>query len=255
MAGSPSVRGSAAELARELALPLAPGWDCAHRSFALLLVVCEGRLELQETGRRASGPVSVDFVGGATGYRRVSARSRRQPIARAIGRRGGPITVVDATAGLGRDSFLLACLGCTVVAVERSPVLGALLRDGLVRAAAHRDHALRAIVDRITLTVDDARRYLGNLDGDTVPDVVYLDPMYPERKKSALAKKEMRVCRQLVGGDEDAGELLEAARRVARRRVVVKRHASAPALTPGVAVRYTGRSVRYDLYLPVTPGP
>ena len=89
---------------------------------------------------------------------------------------------------------------------------------------------------------------------EAAPDVVYLDPMYPPKKKSALVKKEMRICRMLVGEDEDAGELLEIARRVARRRVVVKRLRHAPPLKANAAAEYVGRTVRYDVYQPVKCG-
>jgi 16S rRNA (guanine1516-N2)-methyltransferase len=241
----------AASLAGELALPLAESDGGADpQRYVLLLVVTDQRLELRETGRRTGKPLFVDFVGGAVGFRRRAAGSRRQPIARAIGLRGDPPTVLDATAGLGRDSFLLACLGCTVIAVERSPVLGALLRDGLDRAALARDEELRTVVARISLTIGDAGRVLTGMAKDAAPDVVYLDPMYPPKKKSALAKKEMRICRVLVGDDDDAGELLKVARRVTRRRVVVKRLRHAPPLATDVATKYLGRTVRYDVYRP-----
>ena len=147
---SPRLHDRTAALARELSLPLVEAVTEADRvHYDLLLVVTEQRLELRETGRKKGRPLFVDFVGGAVGFRRRVAGSRRQPIARAIGLRGDPPTVLDATAGLGRDSFLLACLGCPVVAVERSPVLGALLGDGLTRAAGAPDDSHQALVRRI----------------------------------------------------------------------------------------------------------
>jgi 16S rRNA (guanine1516-N2)-methyltransferase len=156
------------------------------------------------------------------------------------------VRVIDATAGLGRDSFLLACLGCRVTAIERSPVLAVMLRDGLERAKAARIGPLSRIIDRIELIAGDAREWLGKLPP---PDVVYLDPMYPDQKKSALSKKEMRICRRLVGDDEDAAQTLAAARAAALRRTVVKRHRDAPPLAPNPAVQFKGRAVRYDVYL------
>lgn len=237
----------AAAIGRELRLPvLASGADldgCDYR-----LVVSEHRLELQRAGRKVENPLYVDFAGGSTGYRRFSGTSRRQLIARAVGVRGDSIHVLDATAGLGRDAFLLACLGCTVIAVERSPVLGALLRDGLARAREAPDEVLHGIVSRITLLIEDARDVLHRARASQAPDVVYLDPMYPARTKSALAKKEMRICRSLVGDDLDAGDLLAVARQTARKRVVVKRHHALP-LADDVSLQYRGRTVRYDVYL------
>lgn len=242
-------QAEARALAASLKLPLANDED--HGGvFDLLLVVTPQRLELREPGRPRERPISVDLVNGSTGYRRDSGRSRRQPIARAVGLHLGLTDVLDATAGLGRDSFLLACLGCTVVAVERNGVLAALLRDGLNRAAAERIPALTAIISRISLVAGDARQVLAGLSVADRPDVVYLDPMHPPRLKSALTKKEMRLCRRLVGADEDAEELLGLALRAARRRVVVKRPPTGRPLSPGAATRIAGRTVRYDVYLP-----
>ena len=213
----------------------------------LLVGPHRGRLCLRAVGDRVGTGICVDFVGGATGYRRRSGISRRQTIARAVGlNRSGNLTVLDATGGLGRDAFLLACLGCRVKIVERSVVLGALLRDGLGRAELADDDELRSVIGRMELVIDDARRVLEGLQDAT--DVVYIDPMYPPSARSALAKREMRLCRALVGDDADAGELLTAARSFASRRVVVKRHRRVPSLGPEPDHQYMGRRVRYDVY-------
>ncbi|MHC4697227.1 MAG: class I SAM-dependent methyltransferase [Planctomycetota bacterium] len=241
----------AESLARELQLPLVKSSELSPERFALALQVSKRGLELGEVGRRRSRPVRVDFARGPTAYRLRTARVGRQLIARAVGLRGGAVTVLDATAGFGRDAFLLAHLGCRVVAVERSAVVGALLRDGLARAAAETRYELDTIAKRIRLVIADSRSVLREMPDADAPDVVYLDPMYPSRKKSALAKKEMRICRMLVGDDPDALDLLEVARGVARQRVVVKRQRHAPPLAPGRAIEYLGRTVRYDVYDPI----
>ncbi len=215
-----------------------------------LLVISEHRLELCETRRSGGRPIFVDFTAGWSGPGHNLGLSRRQPIALAVGLRRGPVSVVDATAGLARDSFLLASLGCRVIAVERCAVLGALVRDGLVRGQAAGLPGIRSALDRITLIVDDARNVLPEMKA-APPDVVYLDPMYPPKKKTALSRKEMRVCRRLVGDDPDAGELLAIARRVAGRRVVVKRHPHASPLAPAPAMRFQGKKARYDVYHPL----
>lgn len=245
------VRAQAAVLAEELGLPFEGSNLPSAETPELLLVVGERRLELREAERGSMGPIFVDFVHGPVGFRRRSGRSRRQPIALAVGLTRGPLTVVDATAGLARDSFLLASLGCTVIAVERSPVLGALIRDGLRRARAEGSPEVVAVVDRITFIADDARNVLARMTGTTAPEVVYIDPMYPPKKKTALPKKEMRICRRLVGDDRDAGELLMIARQVATRRVVVKRHPYAAPLAPRPTIQFPGKKVRYDVYRPI----
>lgn len=193
--------------------------------------------------------VHVDFVGGRTGFRRHSALSKRQPLARAVGRHRGAVSIVDTTAGLGADTFLLACLGCRVTAVERSPVLHAMLEEGLARARMRSNPQLAEVLTRITLVHTDARDHLASLADSDRPDVVYVDPMYPIAEKSALPQKEMRVCRALVGDDADAAELLAVARTVAGRRAVVKRSPSAPPLDGKRSLVVTGRRVRYDVYL------
>ena len=197
----------------------------------------------------------IDFVRGPSASRRRFSGSRSQPIAKAVGIRGTPPTVVDATAGLGRDAFLLACLGCEVIAVERSPQIAGWVREALDRAAQVPDPSLQEILNRLTWVHGDSRAILlEGLEGLSKvdrfrPDVVYLDPMYPQRTKSALAKKEMRLCRELVGDDADAEELFSIARTVARKRVVVKRHRLAPPLGPTPTMSYPGTRVRYDVYV------
>lgn len=173
---------------------------------------------------------------------------RADPLARALGARGGEaIDVVDATAGLGADALLLAALGHRVVAIERSPALWAVLEDGLARLAD--DAILGSIARRIALRRGDAIDVLAT--PAVAPDIVYLDPMFPaKRRASALPPKSAQRLRVAVGDDPDAAELLAAARRVARRRVVVKRPDDAPWLSgekPSFAIE--GRTVRYDVYV------
>jgi 16S rRNA (guanine1516-N2)-methyltransferase len=169
---------------------------------------------------------------------------RRIPLVRAMGDRVR--TVADATAGLLGDAWLLALAGLEVTAFERSPLVAALARDGLARAA--RDPRVDpAALARIALREGDARGRLG----DAAFDAVLVDPMFPPRRRaSALPGKELRVLRVAVGDDPDAGDLLAAARRSARLRTVVKRSDDAPELAPGPDVRIEGRTVRFDVYLP-----
>jgi len=212
------------------------------------------RLVLRCPAELGGGNVQAEFVTGALGYRLRAGGGRSQPLARAVGLRGGAaLEIVDATAGLGRDAFVLASLGCRVTLVERSPIVAALVEDGLRRAAADEDVA--EIVARMRLVTGDGRVLLARLAEDNAgprPDVVYMDPMYPARTKSALVKKELRALRALVGGDEDAGELLAAALHAARRRVVVKRPLRAPPVgQPAPSTQIRGKTTRYDVYLNV----
>jgi 16S rRNA (guanine1516-N2)-methyltransferase len=236
------LEAEARALAAQLGLPLA-----GEREAGLLLVVTRERLELREVAVNAAGPVYADFVAGRADYRRKYGGGRGQLLARAVSLKGGAApTVVDATAGLGRDAFVLASLGARVTLLERSVVVGALLADGLRRA--HADAEVAPIAARMTLSIGDAVSHLESLR--VRPEVVYLDPMYPHAGKRALQKKEMRLFRQLVGDDDDAPELLAAARRAALRRVVVKRPAGAPFLANAKPDgKLESKNTRFDLYL------
>lgn len=237
---TPEYSDAARALADELHLPLA-----GESEFALQLGA-EG-LQLQELGVGAAGPVRVDFVDGALAHRRQQGGGNGQMIAKAVGIQPGirPL-ILDATAGLGRDAFVLAQLGCTVTLIERQPLIGALLADGLRRARL--DAEVGPIVERMHLLAGNAIELMAAWPGDP-PQVIYLDPMFPHRDKSSLVKKEMRLFRPLVGADDDAPELLKAALALASHRVVVKRPRKAPAIAgqaPGYVLE--GKSSRFDIY-------
>ncbi len=236
----------AVALARRLKLPMTgPAVD----GFEMLLVVTLSGLQLRQTGKGAPGPVRVDFVQGRTGHRGHSGEGRGQPLARAVGlRKGRSPRVLDATAGLGRDAFVLASLGCRVLLLERSPVAAALLADGIDRAFG--DPKTRPIVRLMQLRCEDAIGYMQRLPEAACPDVVYLDPMYPHRTKTALVKKEMRIFRRLVGDDADSRDLLTAARKCARFRVVVKRPARSARLAGALPdIEIKSPNTRYDVYV------
>jgi 16S rRNA (guanine1516-N2)-methyltransferase len=192
--------------------------------------------------------VIVDFSTGAMRHRRQYGGGLGQPIAKAIGVKSTYLPhVLDATAGLGRDAFILASLGCTVTLLERSVIAAALLTDGLARAQENVE--LKEIIARMTLITTAAQDYIAGLDKKY--DVVYLDPMFPEHAKSALPKKEMQAFQALIGTDEDSATLLPLARQVAHKRIVVKRSVNAPWLNkekPHYSL--SGKSTRFDIYLP-----
>ncbi len=202
-------------------------------------------LALCRAGDRHPLRLVVDFLDTASRRRQARATVAREQLARACGlRRRAARTIVDATAGVGRDTFLLATLGARVTAVERSPVIAALLADGLRRAALAPETS--PVVERITLITGDAR----SLPPGPRPEVVYLDPMYQAVGRKALAGKEMQLLQALLGPDTDADSLLAAALATAGERVVVKRHRHARPLAdhrPHHCVE--GRSTRFDVYM------
>ena len=244
-----ATRAIARRFAKELDLPIVEPDAEPAGAFELLLLFGSDGLSLKENQRRFSRPLRIDFCSNASLARFQGGSSRRQPLARAIGLRGSfRPTVMDATAGLGRDACHLAFMGCHVTAIERSPVLFALLSEAHARAMAHGNREVHDALARLALAFGNAYFLLPLLSTDVAPDVVYLDPMYPMRTKSALMKKEMRLCRRLVGDDPDATELFQMAMSEARRRVVVKRHRHAPALAPNPTTHIAGTVVRYDVY-------
>lgn len=176
-----------------------------------------------------------------------------------MGRQKG--LVVDATAGLGGDSFLIAAAGFRVCALERVQALAGLLADAVARvrsagSAAHRDAA-----GRISVACCDSIAALAQAGSDAsggahpwvpeVPVAVLLDPMYPlpERARSALAGKPIRLVRALAGDDHDQSQLFESARACRPGRIVVKRPHRAPPIVDGPDLQFEGKLARLDVYL------
>ncbi|MCL7944275.1 class I SAM-dependent methyltransferase [Marinobacter sp. ATCH36] len=218
------------------------------RDYDVLLFSDDSGLCLQVTGKGAPGPVRAEFVTGKAGYRREHGGGTGQLIAKAVGlqKTRQSLHVVDATAGLGQDAFVLASLGCRVKLFERSPVIHALLEDGLARAALNEQSA--PISARMALQPGNSIDWLRQADKGAA-DVIYLDPMFPHRDKAALVKKEMQVFRTVVGDDDDSPALLAAALAIATYRVVVKRPRKAePVSGPVPTTRIEGKSSRYDVY-------
>lgn len=194
------------------------------------------------TGLEGGKPIYVDFNNRQISYRRKS--SGAELIARAVGikKLKSPV-VVDATAGLGLDSFMLATLGCQVHMIERSKVIAALLADGLERG--RQDKEIMHIIQRMQLHRGDAIELLKGF----TPEVVYLDPMFSGKANNALVKKEMRIFREVVGDDEDAAELLRVALLQAKYRVVVKRLRKAPPIADiKPTYKLEGSACRFDVY-------
>ncbi|WP_198266224.1 class I SAM-dependent methyltransferase [sulfur-oxidizing endosymbiont of Gigantopelta aegis] len=232
------------------------------------------RLQLLQTDKKSPGPIAIDFATGQVAHRRLFGGGKGQTIAKAVGlnKDSNPL-ILDATAGMGKDAFVFASLGAQVIMMERSPISAALLSNALQRATS--DTSIAEIIARMTLIYGDARELIhvqnnshnsNNSDNKDFihfkpgssfftdqliaqPDVIYLDPMFPHRKKSALVKKEMLAFQQLIGNDDDSGELLTACLPLAKKRVVVKRPIKAPYLNqqkPSLSMNM--KKHRFDIY-------
>ena len=216
----------------------------------LCLNFTEMQLELIDLSNKMT--LFVDFIGGSLGHRKKYGGGKGQTIAKAIGiKQGKPIpSVLDATAGLAKDSYVLACLGCPVTLIERSPIVAALVKDGIDRASLNIEFT-NIINTGFVLHNQNALDYIQTLETHQKPDVIYLDPMYPEKKKSASVKKNMQMLQTLLGHDLDTDKVLEMALLKANKRVVVKRPKGAPPLNIKKAptLNYQSKSTRYDVYV------
>jgi 16S rRNA (guanine1516-N2)-methyltransferase len=201
-------------------------------------------VSVSHRGRPAQGLVDDEEPGFAPVVVDLAAPrllGRDDDLVRALGFGRGIATVVDATAGLGRDALALAARGFFVTAVERSPLVQALWRDAIARDG---------LPERLRFVEAGGAAYLRAIAGtDDAPDAVFLDPMYPHGPRRALPQKEMRVLRAAVGDDVDVDELFAAARAAAKKRVVVKRPKKAPQMSEGAAHCWVGASTRLELYL------
>lgn len=215
--------------------------------------------------RQLNVTISIDFINGPLAHRQQYGGGRGQAIAKAVGLKSGATpSILDVTAGLAGDAFVLASLGCPVTLIERSPVIFLLIENAVERASFNERfqmilqqgfHLINTDAnDYITSALATKNRGTGEINkSDTTstaqPDVIYIDPMYPERKKSALVKKDMQILQRLHGKDDNAAELLENALLFAKKRVVVKRPINAKTLSkriPGTCVK--SKKTRYDIY-------
>lgn len=217
--------------------------DAEHLSDDWYLTRSDSGLSLSR--RQSGGPqnIRIDF-----NKPRLRRRGHKELLIKALGiRTGAPRYVIDATAGMGVDAFLVAQSGCKVTLIERSPLIAALLEDGITRAS--QTPSIEAVAMRMSLKQGDAINLIPGLAREQQPDMIYLDPMFPQRNKSALPKKAMQGLQALAGDDRDQVKLLDVALQNARFRVVVKRHDKVKAIE-GLEPTYClqGKQIRYDVY-------
>ncbi len=232
-------------LVNRLAIPLIPPQPIHACGYDFILRFEQKGLTLYSTKPDAPGGLCVDFTGKAI-QRRGRESLKNQNLGKALGLKTlrNP-AILDATAGLGTDSYLFAAAACHVTMLEKNPVVHALLEDGMERAASH-DHALKVIMSRMHLTAADLLH--AELATESF-DVVYLDPMFPAKKKSARSGKGMYLLQQLIVESSDEVAMLEHALKLARKRVVVKRARLSPSIgekRPDIS--FTGSSNRFDVY-------
>jgi 16S rRNA (guanine1516-N2)-methyltransferase len=250
LASSQEARKIQAEsLSSRLALPICEHTDNLYKYH---LVYTDYRLELHHNPHLLNFkvlPVAVDFLRKNRVHPRLCSTTTKDPLPKAVGVKPGVRPqIVDATAGLGMDAMHLAWLNCKVTLIERSPIVHALLQDGLERAKENKE-LCRLIDNNITLHLGDASEVIHSLSSP--PHTVLLDPMYPTDSKSPRNRKEMRILRDVVGDDTDVDKLFATALQVAQNRLVIKRPKHAPPLctTPPPSHQIAMKSGRFDVYL------
>lgn len=230
------------QLASRLNIPLRNSTDILAEPFYLCWR--DGCLKLLDQELLKKGGLSVE-IEPRPGEQKSWPAPKQGALAQAIGRKTK--TVIDATTGWGQDSLCLFRMGYEVSCIERSPVMAELLDDGFHRLA-QLDWMQRLQLQAPQLITGNAIELLGSLD--MPPDCIYLDPMFPpKRKKSALAKKAMVVLRDLLGDDTDKEELFTAALQATAKRVVVKSPDYAEPLGGKPNESFSGKLLRYDVYL------
>lgn len=191
-------------------------------------------------------PLYADF--SATKWQKRRDAGKKQGLIRACKPAPG-VRVLDTTGGWGRDAAVMASFGASVMMLERSPVMAALLSDALQRLDEQAvTFSLSKSSCGLSLLCIDAKDYLQSLAYMDYPEVIYIDPMHPTRQKSALVKKDMQALQQCIGADDDAEALIQLSMTRAVKRVVVKwPQRLAPFMKPSMSIE--GKTVRFDIYL------
>ena len=191
--------------------------------------------------------LKCSFIEGPILHRLKYGKGRGQNLAKAIGMKFNKNrTIVDATAGLGYDAFILASLGANVILIERSKIMFNLLQEALTEAKNFGGE-ISNIIKRMDLIYGDSKDILPKLK----PEVILIDTMYKERKKSALVKNSMRLVREVVGSDPDYLELIDVALNQASNRVVIKlpRYSDENNNYKPYSHQILGKSIRYDVHM------
>ncbi len=204
----------------------------------------EGKLSYGPVGGKKSDLVSFDLEKEWNSHRGKNYSLKKEPLAKALGIKGdGSTTVIDSTCGTGKDSILLLKFGARVISYERNQVVAALFFDALMRVHAKGGELADILRDRFEFHYLDS-----SCIAPTSVDGIYIDPMYPSKKKKALPRKEMQIFKSVVGSDSDAGKLLTWAKSFDCKRIVVKRPLHGEFLSGTPTHSFEGKSTRYDLY-------
>lgn len=233
-----------ASLAEHLALELLDLQQALADEGEIYLTYRDGCLKLLDRQTLKKGGLTVD-IEPRPGEQHSYPAPKKDLLAQAVGKK--TLSIVDATTGWAQDSLALFRMGYQISCIERSPIMTALIQDGFERLA-QKDWVKNRQLTPPTLLIGNAIELLGKLPEK--PDCVYLDPMFPQkRKQSAATRKSMAILRDILGDDFDRQALFDAAMQAAGRRVVVKSPDYAEPLGGKPSESYQGKLLRYDVYL------
>ena len=220
-----------------------------NQQYDLQLIFHDDLIELFDN--QLNTTISIDFLKGSLAHRQQFGGGRGQAMAKAMGLKSA-ITpaILDTTAGLAGDAFVLATLGCPITLIERSPIIFTLIENAVERASLS-DKFQSILEQGFNIINTDANDFITQqlAKNSPEPDVIYIDPMYPERKKSALVKKDMQILQRLHGNNDTTSQLFEIALLYAKKRVVVKRPLHADTISkkvPNTSIK--SKKTRYDIY-------
>ncbi|WP_150046605.1 class I SAM-dependent methyltransferase [Methylomonas rhizoryzae] len=232
------------DIAISLGAPILTFDEAIDSTHGYFLAYRNGSLTLLDRQSLKKGGLTVD-IAPRPGEQHSYPAPKKDLLAQAIGKKTE--TVVDATTGWAQDSLALFRMGYQVTSIERSPVMAALIRDGYQRLA-QKDWVQRRELQPPNLLIGNAIRLLAGLP--KTPECIYLDPMFPpKRKQSAATRKSMAVLRDILGDDLDRQQLFTAAWSATGKRVVVKSPDYAEPLGGKPSTVYSGKLLRYDVYL------
>ncbi|WAI11761.1 MAG: class I SAM-dependent methyltransferase [Buchnera aphidicola (Macrosiphum albifrons)] len=213
------------------------------------LIINHNSLELYNRENVNQKSIKVDFTSKKNNYRCFHFKKKNEVLFKVAGIKNSYFpSILDATAGLGNDSFIFSFLGCQVLMIERHPIVAALLKDGLQRGYQDKKigHWLKK---RLHLVINDSSNMLEM--PISRPDIIYLDPMYPSHNKKSLPKKNMQLIRKLIGYNYDSEILLNISRKLAKNRIIVKRpYYAKPLSKDKVNFTITTTKHRFDIYQP-----
>ena len=250
-ASNPQFFSEAKKLGKQVFLPAVPYNNEKLAKYDVIILVDDKILSLQLNQTKKSSPISIDLVSNLQHYQNKTSNLNSLPIVKALGNSQKNRTLLDATCGMGKDTSLFLSRGFKVTALENSPIMAKLFENAISRCQQDTNFA-KLIKNNLKFKHADAFDTLASLQYSTnKPDIIYLDPMFLEKKKSALSKKEMQILQYILPATTytEQKKLLSLALKAAQKRDIIKQPKNAPVLIEGVAHQYKGRAVRYDLYI------